>query len=337
VPVRTIASIGERGLIERLQGRLPSQPDFVRVGIGDDAAVLSPERGTDQVVTTDGMVEGVHFRRDWTPADAIGHKALAVNLSDLAAMGAQPRAALLSLAMPADFPLDDFDGLIDGFVALATRTRTTLVGGNLTRSPGPLFVEVTAIGAVRPRRLLQRAGAKVGDRLYVTGHVGAAAAGLGFLSAGRSRRSLSPPELVCLNAYERPEPRLRLASLVAKTGAASAAIDLSDGLGDAAVRLAEAGRCGLNLDATAIPVAAGARSWFDSANRDPVESALAGGEDYELAFAVSKRQERRFLAAARRCPDVPATKVGEFVAEPGVRLVANGTVTPVSGPGFGHF
>jgi thiamine-monophosphate kinase len=148
--------LGERALVARLQARVGDTPRGVLIGIGDDAAVLEPARGELDVLTTDGLVEGVHFRRDWTPAAAIGHKALAVNLSDLAAMGAIPRASLLSLALPADFPVADFDELVDGYVRLATVSGASLVGGNLTRSPGPVIVDVTAIGRVGRRRLIRR-------------------------------------------------------------------------------------------------------------------------------------------------------------------------------------
>src|SRR5262245_10686812 len=146
----TVSSIGERALIERVRLRAGTPPDWVTLGIGDDAAVLQPERGTFDVITTDSLIDGVHFRRAWSEPKAIGHKALATNLSDLAAMGASPRAALLSLALPADLPLTDFDGLIDGFVTLAAATGTALIGGNITRTPGPLVLDTTAIGAARP-------------------------------------------------------------------------------------------------------------------------------------------------------------------------------------------
>ncbi len=140
------------------------------VGPGDDAAVIEPERGALEVLTTDAQVEGVHFDLRFVPPDAIGHRALAVNLSDLAAMGASPRVALLSLMLPDALEVATIDGLLDGLLGLAARQRIALVGGNITRSPGPLIVDVTVTGSVRPRRVLTRAGASPGDELYVTGH-----------------------------------------------------------------------------------------------------------------------------------------------------------------------
>src|SRR5262249_47793186 len=145
-PHPTASALGESALIERIQRRAGVSRDWVSIGIGDDAAVLEPPRGGLDILTTDSLIEGVHFRRDWTPPDAMGHKALAANPSDRAAVGADPRAILLSLAFPAEFPLADFDGLVDGFVTLAEHVKAPLVGGNLSRSPGPLIVDVTVLG-----------------------------------------------------------------------------------------------------------------------------------------------------------------------------------------------
>src|SRR2546426_7214649 len=139
----TISDCSERELIARIQARLPPPPDWLLVGIGDDAAVVEPERNRAEVLTVDALVEGVHFDRRFTPPAAIGHRALAVNLSDLAAMGAAPRLALLSLALPPTLPCDDFDGIVQGLVAVATRHRVHVAGGNVTRTSGPLVLDVT--------------------------------------------------------------------------------------------------------------------------------------------------------------------------------------------------
>ena len=176
-----VSDTGERALIERIRRRVPAAPPALVVGIGDDAAVAAPDRGAWQVLTTDALVEGIHFdRRFSTPAD-IGYKALAVNASDVASMGGAPRFALLSLMLPADMTVAEVDGLLDGLLELAAQTRVSLAGGNITRSPGPLVVDVTVLGSVKPRKILTRAGARAGDLLYVTGQIGAAAAGLGWL------------------------------------------------------------------------------------------------------------------------------------------------------------
>jgi thiamine-monophosphate kinase len=332
----TVASLGERALIARLHARLPPSPDYVRLGIGDDAAVVEPERGMQIVITTDSLVEQVHFRRDWTAADAIGHKALAVNLSDIAAMGATPRASLLSLAIPDDLLLEDFDRLVDGYACLGAATRTPLVGGNIARSPGGLMVDVTVVGSVRPRRILRRAGARPGDELFVTGAPGMAAAGLALLSSGLDRASLTSDELACITRHERPDPRLRLGRLVGRTSAASAAMDLSDGLADAASALAAAANAGVVIDAAAIPVHPGVAAAAARLDRSPRDLVLRGGEDYELAFAVPARRRSRFLAAARRCGNLPVTCVGRFERNSGAWLESDGTMSPLPA-GFSHF
>ena len=332
----SIGTLGEAALVARLRDRTGPPPDFVTLGIGDDAAVIAPERGRHIVATTDSLVEDVHFRRAWTPLHAVGHKALAVNLSDLAAMGASPRVSLLSLALPPDLPVSAFDALIEGFVSLAEATGAPLVGGNLTRSPGPIVIDVTALGTVRPRRLLTREGAQNGDDLYVTGALGAAAAGLAILAEGVDRTTLDEDAAACVARYERPDARGRCGQIVGRTGAASAAIDVSDGLADAAARLAVAGKVGVVVDADALPIHAGVSHWAGRVGQDAVALALSGGEDYELAFAVRPRQRSKFLAALRRCAGLPITRVGRFTSERGHWLEHAGTRTPLPS-GFAHF
>ncbi len=333
----TVASIGERALIARLHARVAPVPDYVRLGIGDDAAVVEPERGMHTVVTTDSLIEGVHFRRDWTPASAIGHKALAVNLSDIAAMGATPRVSLLSLALPPTLPLDDFDALVDGYLELSMRSRTPLVGGNIARSPGPLVVDVTVLGSARPRRVLRRAGAREGDELYVTGAPGMSAAGLAVLTGGIARDALSSDERACVEWHERPDPRLRIGRIVARTSAASAAMDLSDGLANAATSLAAAAGLSIVVDAAAIPVHAGIAAIAARLGRRPIELILGGGEDYELAFVVPARRRSRFLAAARRSGALAVSRVGVFERGNGAWLGdESGARVPLP-HGFDHF
>src|SRR5689334_5173349 len=174
----TVSDLGEHALLARLLARLPRTSPTVLVGPGDDAAVLAPVRNERLVVTTDALVEGVHFLRAFSSPADIGHKALAVNLSDLAAMGATPRWALLSLVLPGAMPVSDVEELVDGLAALAGRHAVSVVGGNITRTDGALVVDVTAGGEVAPRRSLLRSGAKAGHDIYVSGSIGSAAAGL---------------------------------------------------------------------------------------------------------------------------------------------------------------
>ena len=335
-PSQSVAELGEHALIARLQARVSAPPPWIVAGIGDDAAILSPPRGEFLALTTDSLVEDVHFRRAWTPLEAVGHKALAVNLSDLAAMGAAPHAALLSLALPPDLPVAEFDALIEGFLTLADATGTPLVGGNITRSPGPLVVDVTAVGSARARRVLRRNAGRAHDDLYVTGTLGAAATGLAALTAGASRASLGEDLAACVARYERPDPRLRAGVTAARSRSVSAAIDLSDGLADAVRQIAVSSGTGAVVDAASIPVHRGTRAWADKTGADPLSFALSGGEDYELLFAVSRRRRRGFLATAKRWTGLTVTRIGCLTAESGLWLDRPQGREPL-GTGFVHF
>jgi thiamine-monophosphate kinase len=310
----TVQDAGERALIARIAALAGPPPDFLTIGIGDDAAVLDAPVREQVVLTCDAQVEGVHFRRDWTDAESIGRKAVAVSLSDLAAMGAAPHVILLSLCLPAALPIDDFDALTAGAVAEARGAGAVLAGGNITRSPGPLVLDVTAMGRIHRRRVMTRAGARAGDELWVTGTVGAAAAGLAWLEAGRDRHE-SPEAAACVARYERPAARVRLGRRVASSRSVTAAMDLSDGLADAARQIAEASGCGVALQAGAAPVDPAARAVVTALGSDPLEAALAGGEDYELLFAVPAKRRRAFLGAISRGGGPDATCVGRLSAE----------------------
>lgn len=316
----TISTCSERDLIARLRSRLPVSPDWLSVPIGDDAAVLRPGRGLSDVITTDVLVEDVHFTRAWSSAADIGAKAVAVNLSDLAAMGATPRALLLSLVLPPTLPLADFDALVGTVIDGATAARATLIGGNLSRSPGPLMVDVTAMGVVRPRRVLTRGGARPGDRLFVTGTLGAAAAGLRALQSGTLSAPDDGPLAACLLAHRRPSARVRTGTIVANNRSASACMDVSDGLADAVTQLCAASGCGAAIIPAALPIH----------ERATIGDALSGGEDYELLFAVPRRRTRLFHAAIRQAGEVPVTEIGECTK-------AEGIVGLDAALGFAHF
>lgn len=367
----TVAGIGEHAVLERIRQRVPSGASGVVVGIGDDAAVVEPDRGALTVVTTDALVEGIHFDRAFSsPADA-GHKALAANLSDLAAMGAMPRQALLSLSIPAACPVADIDALIDALLALATRHRTTLVGGDVTGSPGPLVIGVTALGSARRRRVLRRDGARPGDIVYVSGTIGAAAAGLAALRARSDGQppapvaagfaadapddpvapDLSPPGTgaatgtgagfgadldECVERHRRPEPRVALGVALGRNRAARTCIDLSDGLSDAVGQLAAASGAGVRIDAEALPIHAGARAWFDAAGVDPVAAAVAGGEDYELAFTSPPAFRGRLRHVRKQIGSLPITPIGVVTKEREVRLRRDGKDEPLP-HGYQHF
>ena len=333
----TVDTLTERELVARIQQRLAPAPDWLLVGIGDDAAVVEPERNRVEVLTVDAIIEGVHFDRALVPPQAIGHRALAVNLSDLAAMGAAPRLALLSMALPASLAVRDFDGIVDGLASLATRHRVHVIGGNLTRSPGPLMIDVTAVGAVKRRQALTRSGARPGDALYVSGTIGAAAAGLAALRTIRERTDWdgTPEWAGLIRRYRSPEPRVRLGLMLSRNRAASACVDLSDGLADGAHRLAEASGVGIVIDGDALPIDAEARAWFEAHDGDASAAALSGGDDYELLFSVRPRTRRR-LSEVLRHGGVSLTRIGECTEARAVVLRRGAAVSPVPG-GYTHF
>jgi thiamine-monophosphate kinase len=302
----TVGELTESDLIATISDRLPAKPDWMVIGVGDDAAVVEPMRNRLEVLSVDALVEGVHFDRSFTPPDAIGHRALAVNLSDLAAMGASARMALLSFALPPDLPLADFQAIVGGLLKAAAAHRVAIAGGNLTRTSGPLVLDVTVAGAVKRRRALTRAGARPGDDLFVTGSIGAAAAGLQMLKA-RAAGS-------CVDRYLYPEPRLKFGSLLSTNRAATACMDLSDGLAEAIRQLAEASGIGVTVDVDSLPIDADARRWFEEHGLDAVTEAMTGGDDYELLVACNPRTRGR-LAAARRHGGAPLTRIGACTAD----------------------
>jgi thiamine-monophosphate kinase len=327
----TVSDRTEGELIATIQAQLRPAPSWIAVGIGDDAAVVEPERNRLEVLTVDAQVDGVHFDRHFVPADAIGHRALAVNLSDIAAMGAEPRLALLSLALPADWPLEDFERFAEGFGRLAAAHGVHVVGGNLTRTPGPLVIDVTVIGSVKRRAVLARRGARAADAVFVSGAIGSAAAGLSQL------RQFGPdaPINACIERYLRPEPRVRLGTLLGRNRAASACMDLSDGLAEGAHQLAAASGVGIAIDAGVVPIEPDARAWSERCGRDPVVDAVTGGDDYELMFTCRPRLGGRFRTVARQC-GLTLTNVGVCTADGLVSLERDGRSEPMP-RGYGHF
>jgi thiamine-monophosphate kinase len=335
-----VSDVGERGLIERIRQRLPPPPADVLVGIGDDAAVATPERGRLQILTTDALVEGVHFDRRFSSLSDVGYKAIAVNASDVAAMGGTPRLALLSLMLPAATTTHEVDALLEGATAISAEARVAIVGGNITRSPGPLVIDATVAGSVRPRKVLTRSGGRAGDALYVTGAIGGGAAGLSWL---REREGIDPGGLpddpllaACVRRYRRPSPRLRIGALLGRNRAARACMDLSDGLADAVTQIAEASGTGAVIDASSLPLEEGARRWFESRGVDPFAASLAGGDDYELLFAAPPRARGRLRTVAGLARGIALTRIGELTPARDIVLIRDGRPEPLP-RGFAHF
>lgn len=283
---RRVADVGEFGLIQLLVEALPSQvrqAPGLEMGIGDDAAIWQPTNGAAIVITTDSLVETIHFRLDWTDWESLGHKALAVNVSDLAAMGADPKLAVVTLGLRGDERVADLQALYRGMGDVARRFGMTIAGGDIVRSPLGLALHVTALGELGGPRRLTRAGARPGDLIGVSGTLGASAAGMHLLQLGPDdpRRRAATAALL-RQAHLRPEPRVTLGHLLRDLGA-TAAMDLSDGLmGDLPKILAASG-VSAEVDERRIPVAAAVRALFPE---DWLKFALRGGEDYELLFTA---------------------------------------------------
>jgi thiamine-monophosphate kinase len=295
--------------IGRYFQRSPRSAD-VQIGIGDDAAVLAPRTGIDYVVTVDMLVEGRHFTVDADP-EALGHKTLAVNLSDLAAMGAQPRFALLAGALPAIDP-PWIEAFMRGFDALAARYDVELIGVETTRGPRTLCV--TAIGELPAGSAITRAGALVGDIVYVSGTLGGAALALA-IQAGRvhaGEQDFSALE----RRLDRPEPRVALG--IALRGIASSALDVSDGLTGDLGHLLDASHVGAAIDLAAVPCCELLRSLLRGGERAVALAALlAGGDDYELCFTASAAM-REPIARLSRELALPLTPIGVVTREPGL-------------------
>jgi thiamine-monophosphate kinase len=301
-------------------------------GPGDDAAVLPRLRG-ECCVTVDAVVEGVHFRRETHALGDVGHKALAVNLSDLAAMGARPRWAVVALGLPRGFSVREARALGAGFGALARASGTTLVGGNVTRAPG-LSVTVTVAGEVAPGRALLRSGARPGEDVWVSGTLGDSRLGLELLERPRgpaARRLSGRPLLVRFAVERHRRPVARVALGRALVGVASACIDLSDGLVQDVGHLAEASGVRVELVPDALPVSAAVAAALPR-REARVRFAAQGGEDYELLFTASARRRARVERLAERL-GVRLTRIGTVRRGEGVRL--SGFSTDVLG-GFDH-
>ncbi len=326
--------MAEFDLIERIRVRTAIERADVRLGIGDDAAVLAVPAGQDLVVCTDTLVEGVHFPVR-TDASDIGWKALAVNLSDLAAMGATPAWATLALTLP-EANSTWVDAFADGFAALAREHKLALVGGDTTR--GPLTITVTAHGFVPPGSALTRAGARVGDRVYVTGSLGDAAAGLACLDRDHARatelfQAAGTTREALLARLNRPTPRI--AQGLALRGLASACIDISDGLVADLGHIAATSGVGVVIDAASLPASAALLTLFDDAERAALQ--LCGGDDYELCFTAPEPATEELRQTLARLGG-GATCVGRIVEGVGVRVIdAQGGDLVLPRAGWEHF
>ncbi|HEY1209863.1 MAG TPA: thiamine-phosphate kinase [Terracidiphilus sp.] len=313
----------------------------LRLGIGDDCALLKPRAGEELAVTTDLSIDGRHFRLDWHQPEAIGHRVLARGLSDLAAMGARPVAAFLSLGLPRSLTMAAAERrrnrsrswvqrFLDGFLALAEACETPLAGGDLAESTLTV-ADIVLVGAVARGRALLRSGAKPGDLLYVTGALGGAAAGLARLIEIVSSAGPNPPRIpkkleALLAPHLYPQPRIAQGLWLQRRGVASAALDLSDGLSTDLAHLCEESSVAAEIDASALPIHPAAT----------LDQALHGGEDYELLFTAPPDTR-----LPRAIAGVPVTRIGRILktraGRPAMTLLSSHGAQPLEPHGWEHF
>jgi thiamine-monophosphate kinase len=345
-PKARLDEVGERALVRYLRERIPGGPGVV-IGVGDDAAAVLA-LGPHTLVTTDCLVEGTHFRQEWAPARLLGRKALSASLSDIAAMGGTPRHATISLCLPPKTPFAFVDGLYDGLLERAAETAVDLIGGNVAAAGSGIVIEVTLLG--QAARLISRSGAEPGDRVMVTGTLGASAAGLWLLaqgvrldgdaalaSTGVWTESSSAPLLRCLQAHLDPRPPIALGRALGEEEIAHAAIDVSDGLSGDLLQVCEASGLGAWIDPTLLPVDPDAAVVARAGGQDATGLALFGGEEYQLLLAVPPDH----VAAAREIAlvwGVALSEVGQFEGgEVTVSLRTPEGRKPMSGLGHDHF
>ncbi len=326
--------VTEREFIRRIRERLPVAGGDLVMGIGDDCAVLRQPGGRLLVLTTDTLVEGVHFDCGWHPAELLGRKSVAVNISDVAAMGAVSRFALLSLAVPAAVPSRWLESFMAGFLDCLGQHGVLLIGGDTVASGHEVMVSVTVGGEAAHGEVLYRSGARAGDEVWVSGELGEAAAGLELCRQGLAAKNPGWQQLI--RAHLDPEPETDLGPGLAASGRVHAMMDLSDGLATDLAHLCAASGVGAELAAEALPLSAPLRDAARHLGADPLAWALKGGEDYRLLFTAPPDARPALAAIAARCGR-PLACVGRIVAATGVILCTGRARQDISYQGYDHF
>jgi thiamine-monophosphate kinase len=335
----TVRTLGEFGLIERL-AQIVKQTEIghestIVVGLGDDAAVLAPPRDRQLVATIDTLIEEIHFRRDWTGAEDLGWKSLAVNVSDVAAMGAEPWVALVSLALPASVPVGWVEALYRGLADCALYYGCAIVGGDTVGAPRNIAVTVAVLGTALPEEIRLRGGARPGDLICVTGTLGDSGAGLALLQVGY-RPEDTPQWQSLFRAHLHPEPPVAASRALAREPAVSAMMDLSDGLASDLRHICEQSGVGARVLASSIPISQAARGAADALGRDPADWALRGGEDYQILFTIDPEHAEKVAGLAAET-GVTFTVIGEITASGYLFMLSDGRQEPLSPSAFDHF
>lgn len=313
--------VSENSLIDRIRRRAKPKTAVV-LGIGDDCAIVRIPDSHDSLLTTDFTLEGIHFRQEWHPPEAVGHRCLTRGLSDIAAMGGQPIAAFLSLALPRKIPHSWVDWFMQGFLQLADRFNVTLAGGDTAESPAGILADIVVLGSTPRGTAIRRSEARPGDGIYVTGALGGSAATLQRLRSGKKLRPADFP------AHYHPVPRLEVGRYLREKRFASAMIDISDGLSTDLSHICDESDVGAEINSEAIPLA-GIGKPLRQVN---AKFALHGGEDYELLFTAPAR-----VNVPAQIAGVTITKIGRVTRTKRLYLIQNNKKTILRPEGWQHF
>lgn len=329
-----LGDIGEFGLIDRIRTRQREYDEDVVVGIGDDCAVL--RRGNIlEVITTDCLVEGTHYRPGWLSMEDVGWKAMAVNVSDIAAMGAVPKHAVITLFLPDCVTPEDIDDLYEGIEACAAEAGVGLVGGDIVKINGPFAVSITLSGTCERDDLVLRSGAREGDLIVVSGTLGDAAVGMEYIKAGKPPEG--PAAEYSIARFRRPMARHKESRAIVEKLQPTSMIDVSDGLISDLWHILEMSKAGVSLAAEAIPVSAGVLDWCGGDRGAALALAIEGGEDYELLFTVNEKHAEALEGVAAET-GLDLTAIGKIASKKtGFVLAADGVETAVERGGFDHF
>ena len=330
-----MTSLGEFGFIDLIRARAGGPRGLLSKGIGDDAAVLDmPPAGKQLLWTVDMLVEGVHFELSYTTPRLLGRKSLSVNLSDIASMGGEPVACLMSIGLPADTDTAFATGFVEGFLEVAREHACPLAGGDTVAAPG-VVIDVTVLGLAPAGKAFLRSGARPGQLILVTGALGASAAGLEAFRRGLDSQAVWAP-LVC--AHLDPTPRLAEAAAAREAGGVGAMMDISDGLASEVNHICRESGAGAVIWSDSIPISAAAREFCAQAGLYALDLALLGGEDYELVFTAGAQDAASIGDAIETRTGTPVTVVGEIVdAARGVKISAGGIESALLPRAYDHF
>ena len=330
------SDIGEFGFIESIKKELSGSSDKVIKGIGDDCAVLGPYSGRVLLFTTDMLVEDIHFLRDIITPYQLGWKSVAVNLSDIAAMGGRPVAILVSLGTPSDTDISFIQDLYRGIKDICEYYAVDIAGGDTVASPDKLIISISATGEAKENEVLYRSGARPGDRIYLTGSIGDSCAGLRIL-----KKEISAPDSISshfIKAHNQPTPLIETGRAIATSRLAGSMIDLSDGLLSDLGHICDESGVGAVIYRNKLPISAKMKQFSLKANLDPLDFALSGGEDYILLVTVPEKNIKDFELTLKGKNSSPPYLIGEVSKDKGIRMIYDdGSIKELEPKGFDHF